>query len=458
MSRRSKTAVILLVEDDHGLRQLIREELTDDGYRVQEAANVEDATKLLERHPPDVIVSDLRLPGANGMELLDRSRQGAFRPAFIAITAFGTVEQAVAALKRGADNFLTKPLNLEHLRLSVARALEHRAMEAEINRYRQVLREGEFHGLIGKSRPMRLLFERVRLAAQASGPVLLMGESGVGKELVARALHAESPRREKPFLAVNCAGIPPELLESELFGHRAGAFTGAQRARKGLFGEADGGTILLDEIGEMPPAMQSKLLRVLEDGHVRPVGDDRERSVDVRVVAATNRNLEDEIEQGNFRADLFYRLETFTLEVPPLRERADDVDLLTANFIARFGLASGRSVRGISAAALARLRVYPFPGNVRELSNAMERAVAFARGEEIEVADLPERIRKHHASTASGVGEGAPDPLNEQEPLPLREVERRYVRHVLERMQGNKRRTAELLGIGRRTLYRYLEG
>lgn len=458
MSTKAAGSVILLVEDDAGLRELIGDELRDDGYTVVEAPTVKAATRCIHDHPPELIISDLRLPDESGLELLDRSRQIASRPAFIAITAFGTVEQAVAALKRGADNFLTKPLNLDHLRLSVGRALEHRAMQAEISRYRQVLKDGEFHGLIGRSPPMRQLYERIRLAAQASGPVLLMGESGVGKELIARAVHAESKRHDRPFLAVNCAGIPPELLESELFGHRAGAFTGAQRARKGLFAEADGGTILLDEIGEMPAAMQSKLLRVLQDGQIRPVGEDRERQVDVRVVAATNRDLEADIDHGSFRADLFYRLETFSLDIPPLRKRGDDIELLTAHFIARFGIAADRRVRGISRAALARLRGYAFPGNVRELSNAMERAVAFARGDEIEIDDLPERIRKH-STAASGpmLDEGSAGFSTEAGLLPLREIEQRYVHYVLAKMEGNKRRTAEVLGIGRRTLYRYLE-
>jgi DNA-binding NtrC family response regulator len=447
--------IILLVEDDAGLRELIGDELRDDGYIVVEAATVQEALSRLSGDSPDLVVSDLRLPDGNGLDLLQACAKLAVRPGFVAITAFGTVEQAVEALKRGADNFLTKPLNLDHLRLSVARVLDHRTMEDEIRRYRQMLHDGEFHGLIGRSLPMRELCEQIRLAARATGPVLLMGQSGVGKELVARAVHAESDRSDRPFLAVNCAGIPPDLLESELFGHRAGAFTGAQRSRKGLFAEAEGGTILLDEIGEMPAAMQSKLLRVLEDGHIRPVGEDRERHIDVRVIAATNRDLEAEIEHGSFRADLFYRLETFALRIPPLRERGDDIELLAAHFIARFGATSQRRVRGISERALARVRAYPFPGNVRELSNAIERAVAFARSEQIEIEDLPERIRRHRIT--AGYAGASSDSCSLSEPvLPLREMEKRYVEAVLQKMKGNKRRTAEVLGIGRRTLYRYL--
>ncbi len=446
---------VLVVEDDTGLRELIREELEEAGYEVVEAADVPEARRRLRERPPALVISDLRLPGEDGMALLDALPELPLRPGFIVITAFGTIEQAVAALKRGADDFLTKPLRLDHLQLSVERTLERHALRRQLACYRSLLDASDFHGLIGKSAPMRRLFEQIRRVARAAGPVLILGESGVGKELVARALHAESERSAGPFVAVNCAGIPAELLESELFGHAAGAFTGAQRARKGLFAEAEGGTLLLDEIGEMPAAMQSKLLRILQDGQIRPVGENRERRLDVRVLAATNRDLETGIAAGRFRADLFYRLETFTLAVPPLRARGEDIDLLVAHFIARHGAASSHRVETIAPEALARLRAYTFPGNVRELSNAIERAAAFCRSGEIVSDDLPERIgRSRPAPGTPGTGfalSGA------GELPPLRELELRYVHHVLERVGGNKRQAAQVLGIGRRTLYRYLD-
>lgn len=450
-----QTAPILVVEDDTGLRELIREELEEAGHAILEAHHTDEAMRLIQQHGPALVISDLRLPGDDGLSLLEYSRKLPFPPAFIMITAFGTVEQAVDALKRGADDFLTKPLKLDHLSLTVQRALERRELQRQVAAYREMVDGGDFHGMIGRSPPMRQLFEQVRRIARAQGPALILGESGVGKELVARALHRQSDRCDGPFIAMNCAGIPAELLESELFGHSAGAFTGAQRSRKGLFAEAEGGTLLLDELGEMPSQMQSKLLRILQDGSLRPVGEDRERAIDVRIVAATNRDLETEVADGRFRADLFYRLETFSLEVPPLRERGDDIDLLTAHFLSHHASQAGVPVRGIDTEAMERLRRYSFPGNVRELSNAIERAVAFCRHESLELGDLPARIRGHEQPAQAGPME---NPLfDPQRPPPLRIVERRYVEHMLKHTGNNKQKAARLLGIGRRTLYRYLE-
>ncbi|MEY6433011.1 sigma-54 dependent transcriptional regulator [Thioalkalicoccus limnaeus] len=451
---------VLVVEDDRPLRDLIAIELGEAGLEVATAEHADAARGLLATQAFDLVVSDLRLPDASGLDLLSLVKESEDPPAFVIITAFGTVEQAVTALKRGADDFLTKPLDLDHLALSVERNLERRTIDREYRRYQSLIGGADFHGVLGRSPVMRRLFEQIQRIARASGPVLLSGESGVGKEMVARAIHAESERRREAFVAINCAGIPAELLESELFGHAAGAFTGAQRARRGLFAEADKGTLLLDEIGEMPTAMQAKLLRVLQDGQARAVGENRERVFDVRVIAATNRDLEQEIEAGRFRADLFYRLETFSLSIPPLRERGEDIELLTAFLVARFGKSCTPPVCRITEAAMQCLKAYSFPGNVRELSNAIERAVVFCRTGEIDIDDLPERIRGARPQPQGDtVATSCLDQLiDEEEPLPtLRELERRYVAQVLERVDQNKRQAAKILGIGRRTLYRYLD-
>jgi DNA-binding NtrC family response regulator len=445
---------VLVVEDDTSLRRLLEEELGEAGYAVQAAADAESAWYALRGGEPAIVVSDLRLPGPDGMALLRQTRQLPVPPGFIIVTAFGTVAQAVEALKQGADDFLTKPVDLEHLLLSVRRVGETRRLRQELERYRELLGRGDFHGLIGRSAPMRRLFTNIRQIARAAGPVLITGDSGVGKELVARAVHRESERAEGPFVAVNCAGIPAELLESELFGHTAGAFTGATRARRGLFAEGDGGTLLLDEIGEMPVPMQAKLLRVLQDGRVRPVGANREETIDVRVVAATNRDLQREVAARRFREDLFYRLETFVLHVPPLRERGEDLELLTAHFIERFSARLGHDISGITDAVLQRLKRYPFPGNVRELANVVERAVTFCQEREIDLLHLPTRLR--NTIPAGSTSALLPEVLGQDELPELEEVERRYIEVVLERVSGNKRRAAEILGIGRRTLYRRL--
>ncbi len=447
---------VLVVEDDVDLRRLLVEEIEDLDLAAAEAGSAEEAQAWLRERPADVVVSDLRLPGADGMELLEWVSTLAPAPSFLVITAFGSVPQAVKALKAGADEFLTKPLDLGHFRLCIERTLDTRRLRSEVRRYREVLEQDRFHGMIGRSPAMLRVFEEIPRLARARGPVLILGESGTGKELAARAIHAESDRHGEDLVAVNCAGIPQELMESEFFGHEEGAFTGARRSREGLFQEADGGTLLLDEVAEMPLALQAKLLRVLQDGEVRPVGGSRPLRVDVRVVAASHRDLEQEIRERRFREDLFYRLETFHLRLPPLRERGDDLELLAARFLARFELELDRRVDGFSPAALHALKRYPFPGNVRELQNAVERAVTFCNGDEIRPEHLPARIRRRTPETTGGAerppwtGEGAELPS-------LAEVEDRYIRHVLDRLGGNKRRAAEVLGISRRTLYRKLE-
>ena len=459
MEYKRNTIRVLLVEDDEALGNLLFEELEDQGYKVQLASTAEKALSMALAENVDVIVSDLRLPGADGLALLKNVRNALpeTAPDFLMITAFGSVERAVECLKAGAEDFLTKPLDLEHFHLTLRRMLEKRAMRSTIQDMRRVQEDqSSFHGMYGRSPQMLSLFRQVELIAKADGPVLVHGESGTGKELIARAIHNESPFSDGPFLVVNCAGIPEALLESEFFGHTAGSFTGAQGKREGIFAEAEGGTLFLDEIGDMPYALQAKVLRMLQDGKIRPVGSNQEQQVHVRIVAATNHDLDKRVDEGAFREDLFFRLETFALRIPPLRKREDDIELLAAMFLEQHALRLDKSIREISAAAIDSLRRYRFPGNVRELKNAIERAVVFCAGREIQRKDLPSRIRKETSSGGNTTGAGEVLMIDDQSLPSLLDVENRYIAHVLERVSGNKRKAAEILGIGRRTLYRRL--
>lgn len=456
---------ILLLEDDPALFQLVTEEFETQGYEVQGCQTLAQAREALRHSTPDLVVTDLRLPDGNGMDLVSEllTANEEQRPGIIVVTAFGSVRQAVAALQAGADDFLTKPLDLDHLLLSIGRVMDNRKLRSELEQLRQLSNDSGFHGIYGNSRAMRQLFEQVRVIARAQGPVLINGESGTGKELVARALHAESSRSEGPFLAVNCAGIPAELLESEFFGHASGAFTGARNARPGLLQEADGGSLLLDEIAEMPLLLQAKLLRALQDGWIRPVGQEREVQVDVRIIAASHQDLKQAVTEGRFREDLYYRLETFALNLPPLREREEDIDYLAQRFLRLSALAQQKRVSGFSRTALNALRGYAFPGNVRELQNIVERALVFCDADRIELEHLPERVVQP-AAQADTVAMSMPGAGEAEQALlaggvwpSLDELQKRYVRFILSETGGNKRRAAALLGIGRRTLYRWLE-
>jgi DNA-binding NtrC family response regulator len=443
----------LVVEDDPGLRRLLVDELRDLSLDPYEAATGEEALALLSECEPVLIVSDLRLPGIDGLTLLEQTiaNGGASPPAFIVITAFGSVAQAVDALKRGADDFLTKPLDLEHLRLRVTRLLEVERLKRQIAR--REYEPADFHGIIGGSRAMHAVIHTIEQVASARGPVTITGESGVGKELVARAIHEESARRDAPFVPVNCASVPEALLESEFFGHESGAFTGATQSRQGLFAGAEGGTLFLDEISELSAGLQAKLLRVLQEGAIRRVGADREVEIDARIIAATNLDLEEEVASGRFRDDLFYRLTTFMIEVPPLRAREGDLERLLAHFVQSYARDSGKQIEGFSETAVRALKQYPFPGNVRELQNVVEHAITFSGGRQIELQDLPARLRR----AGKPAGTELPATLLVQGSLlTLEEIAVRYVRRVLEMTEGNKRRAASLLGISRQTLYRYL--
>ncbi len=451
-------ALVWIIEDDDALGALLAEEVRDAGMEAHRASSAEEAIRMLAGARPDLVICDLKLPGMDGLSFLREmaARDSETPPGFILITAFGTIPKAVEALKAGADDFLTKPLDLEHLLLSVRRVLEKKRLRETVDRMRRFLSVESFHGMYGQSPPMRFLFKQIRQVAKAKGSVLILGESGSGKELVAKALHKESARKKGPFVPVNCAGIPEHLIESEFFGHAAGSFSGARDSRQGLFAEAEGGSILLDEISEMPLFLQAKLLRILQDGSLRRVGENREHLVDVRVIAATHRNLDENVRLGRFREDLFFRLETFALRIPPLREREGDIELLAARFLQHFSLALDKKVKGFSSEAIELVTAYPYPGNVRELRNTMERAVTFAGGPRIQPRDLPARIRNHRPADTGRV-EPVPALLETSRLVSLAEMERQYIQHVLERTGGNKRQAAAILEIGRKTLYRKLE-
>jgi len=453
---------ILIVEDDKELAQLLFEELDEAGYSLKTVDSAEAAAEQLKSWEPDLVISDLKLPDADGMSLLEWAKELYVQPGFLIITAFGSIPQAVDALKSGADDFLAKPLDLEHLKLSIDRILRHLRLQQEVQRFRELIAHDAFHGMIGRSRKMRVMFDQLREIANAQGPALIQGESGVGKELVAKALHELSPRSKSPFLAVNCAGIPADLLESEFFGHEEGAFTGAVKRRQGLFQRTHNGSLLLDEIGEMPYNLQSKLLRVLQDGSFRPVGSNKEQKVDVRIICSTNQELDSLIDEGRFRQDLYYRLETFSISVPPLRERKDDIPLLAAHFLNRFCLQTGKKIQGFTPESMEQLNSYSFPGNVRELQNVIERAVTFCHGPKLDVEHLPTRIRQCVDTEIKKTGSSSIDMtdvlLKGYDQLPsLQEIEKKYIERVLEKVDGNKRRAAAILGVSRRTLYRHLE-
>jgi DNA-binding NtrC family response regulator len=439
---------ILVVEDDRALRDFLEEALTVSGYAVSPHPTADSALRsVIASDEVDLVVTDLVLPGMRGHELLRELRTRRPELNVVVITAFGSIDSAIEMIKAGAYDYLTKPFGTDDLLLTVERALSDSRPRREAARLARAA-VAPPRGFVGASVPMQQLFALLGRVADSHHPVLVTGESGTGKELIARALHDHSGRSS--FVAVNCAALPEALLESELFGHVRGAFTGADREKLGLFHTADGGTLFLDEIGEMPLALQPKLLRALEAGEVRQVGSTEARSVDVRLIAATNRDLEAEAAAGRFREDLLWRLNVLHLPVPPLRDRAADVPLLAEHFLAA-APPSGTAPRGrrISAEAMALLAAYPWPGNVRELRNAIARAATLAASDEIRPDDLPPRIRD--AGRAAAMVAGA-----SHRQLPLRELERAYILEVLRQTGGNKSRAAELLGLDRKTLYRKL--
>jgi DNA-binding NtrC family response regulator len=453
-------AKVLVVDDEVEMLTLLRNYLSREEYEVNTAPSAEIALQLLEEQDFDVVLTDLRMRGMDGLELVREVHETRPETQILLMTAFGSIETAVEAIKAGAYHFVAKPVKLPEVGALVHKALAERDLRRENRQLREAVEERYTFGqLLGKSAVMQRLFTLLERLAASNSTVLIQGESGTGKELVARALHYNGPRRRCPFVPVNCAAMPEGLLESELFGHTKGAFTGAQIARRGLFLEASRGTIFLDEIGEMPLGMQAKLLRVLEQRQVRPVGSDREIAIDVRVLTATNQELEVLVQAGKFREDLFYRLRVMVVEMPPLREHREDIAFLAETFLQRHTTNAKLGARHFTREALQCLERYDWPGNVRQLSHVIERAVTLSDGEWIDVEALGmEQLPHTHAQTmAKETQTGLQDlQIPSEQRFNLEVVTRRLVEHALEKTRGHKGRAAALLGVHPRTLTRML--
>jgi DNA-binding NtrC family response regulator len=441
---------ILVVDDDAEMRELVRDVLAERGHHVTTAGGGREALQRLAEEDYAAVLTDLRMKEMQGIELLGEIRRLYPDTGVILMTAFGSIETAVEAMKHGASDYLVKPVKTDELVRVVERVLREAALRREIARLRrEVHKEYSFHQILGKSKPMQEVFDLIRRVADSPTNVLITGESGTGKELVAKAIHYNSDRRHAPFVPVNCAAIPEALLESELFGHVKGAFTDAKTDKRGLFEEAHTGTLFLDEISELPILLQAKLLRAIQEREIRRVGATKPIAVDVRIIAATNLSLADEVKAKRFRDDLYYRLNVIEVRMPPLRERREDIPLLVDAFLKKCAEARGKRVQGVSEAALALLVDYAWPGNVRELENVVERAVTLSRGDKIMPEDLPPAIQGARGDRRI-LDEAA------ERTLPLEEVEKEYILRILEKTGGNKYQAAHILGIDRKTLYRKL--
>ena len=447
---RNNRPTILIVDDERLQRDGLQRAL-EDRYDVLVADEVSKATGILETQPVDVLLTDLRMPGDDGLKLLRRASSLSNPPVSIMMTAYGSIENAVEAMKAGAYHYVTKPVNLDELELVIGRALKSRQIEAEnANLHEQLDRKFGLENLIGQSPSMLQMFDIIRQVAPTRASVLITGETGTGKELVAHAVHNLSPRKAGPFIAVHAAALPTTLLESELFGHEKGAFTGAVERRAGRFEMADGGTIFLDEVGELEPAMQVKLLRVLEERKFERVGGNKTIEVDVRLVAATNRDLKKMVAEGKFRDDLFYRLSVVTVNLPPMRERRDDVPLLVTAFNRQYSEENNVPVREITQEAMNLLMAYDWPGNVRELRNAVEQMVVLARGDRLTVRDIPVVIRTGADLTKISV-------IRPGVTMTVEEAERQLIAQALKETGGNRTKAADKIGMSRRTLHRKLK-
>jgi DNA-binding NtrC family response regulator len=445
---------ILVVDDERTLARVVKIFLTEAGYETEVAGDAESALEMLERLKPDVVFTDVRLPGMNGIELLQKVR--AFDPTIsvVVMTAFGSIEGAVEAVKLGAFDYIKKPVDLDELKLLADRARENSRLRQELSYYRkQATREVSLSGILGQSPAMRAVLDRARQVAalDETPPVLITGETGTGKGLVARTIHASGPRSGRPFIDVNCTALPATLMEAELFGYERGAFTDAKESKLGLFEAAEGGFIFLDEVGDIELALQGKLLRAIEDRTVRRVGGIRDRKIDVRILAATNRDLQKDVQGERFRKDLYFRLAVILLRLPPLRERADDVLILAEHFLKQYAAKYGRDVRRISAEAEALLRAYPWPGNVRELSHVMERAILWSHEAELGAEHLslnnPDELMQPADGPAPAAVPGLPP-----DGMDLGQWERAMLEQALQQSGGNQTRAAQRLGISRDTL------
>ncbi len=444
------TSSILIVDDDQEMRDLLKDILEEHGYPVAVAREGREALDHLESDEYLVVLTDLRMKGIDGAELLHELVQHHPACNTIMMTAFGTVESAVDAMKRGAFDYLTKPIKTDELLVTVEKAFREASLRREVAHLRkQVNREYAFDQILGKSKPMREVFDLIRRVADSQANILITGESGTGKELVAKAIHYNSSRKDAPFIPVNCAAIPEQLLESELFGHVKGAFTDAKSDKRGLFQEAEKGTLFLDEISEMPMLLQAKLLRAVQEREIRRVGATQSIPVNVRIIASTNLVLAEEVTAKRFREDLYYRLNVIEIRLPPLRERKEDIPLLCNMLLHKTANGMGKLATGIAESALGLLIDYQWPGNVRELENVIERAVVLAPGNIVTVEALPAAIREAKGERQL-IEEGS------ERSLSMEEVERMYIKRILEKTRGNKLQAAQILGIDRKTLYRKL--
>jgi DNA-binding NtrC family response regulator len=439
---------ILVVDDEPNMQGLFKKVLGKEGYEVVTAFSGEEAVKKLEAEWFDLLISDLKMPGMSGLDLLKKAKGLTPTLPCIMLTAHGTIDSAVAAMKEGANDYLTKPVNIDEIKLVVKKVLDNYRLIREVEHLRgKIGLESGSHNIIGRSKPMRDLFHLIERVANSNTTILIYGESGTGKELIARAVHQQSPRRDRPFVAIDCGALPETLLESELFGHVRGSFTGAVSNKKGLFEDADGGTLLLDEIGDTTPAFQSKLLRVLQEGEIRPVGGNKTIKVDVRVIAATNKDLKKNVERKTFREDLYYRLAVVPVVVPPLRHRREDIPLLANHFIKKYCERNQLESKRISPKALKLLVESPWPGNVRELENVIERAVLMSAGPEISAEAL------FMEPSMDQPDDGLPEVIR----TATETVEKEKITEATRKAKGNRSRAAKLLGISRATLYNKLK-